>query len=77
MLPRHNLVHAISDQSSEEKKLSPKSSTSRSSSQEPPRKKSRLLGNVDINSEEVKAILKARSKHQGAVMEVTIQPISY
>uniref|UniRef100_A0A2C9JXH3 Protein MCM10 homolog n=1 Tax=Biomphalaria glabrata TaxID=6526 RepID=A0A2C9JXH3_BIOGL len=36
---------------------------------EPPKKKPRLLGNVDLNSEEVKKILKAKSKHKGALAE--------
>ncbi|KAH9503642.1 minichromosome maintenance- protein [Bulinus truncatus] len=36
---------------------------------EPPKKKARLLGNVDLNSDEVKSILKAKSKHKGALAE--------
>ncbi|XP_059141197.1 protein MCM10 homolog [Physella acuta] len=39
------------------------------SAREPPKKKSRLLGNVDLNSDEVKGILKAKSKHKGALAE--------
>ncbi|XP_046562191.1 protein MCM10 homolog [Haliotis rubra] len=36
---------------------------------EPPRKRSRLLGNVDINSEEFKKLLKTKSAHKGALAE--------
>ncbi|XP_041348945.1 protein MCM10 homolog [Gigantopelta aegis] len=39
-------------------------------SEEPPAKRSRLLGNVDLNSEEVKKLMKARSSHRGALAEV-------
>ncbi|GFR66544.1 sensitized chromosome inheritance modifier [Elysia marginata] len=35
----------------------------------PPKKKSKLLGDVDLNSAEVKAILKAKSKHKGVLAE--------
>ncbi|KAK3612028.1 hypothetical protein CHS0354_021704 [Potamilus streckersoni] len=35
----------------------------------PPVKKSKLLGNIDLNSEEVQRLLKARSKHTGALAE--------
>ncbi|BFZ08670.1 hypothetical protein BsWGS_11709 [Bradybaena similaris] len=38
-----------------------------SSHREPPQKKSRLLGNINLNSEEIKSIMKARSKHKGAL----------
>ncbi|XP_067684495.1 protein MCM10 homolog [Haliotis asinina] len=38
-------------------------------SKEPPRKRSRLLGNVDINSEEFKKLLKTKSAHKGALAE--------
>lgn len=38
--------------------------------QEPPRKKSKLLGNIDENSAEFKQLMKARSKHTGALAEV-------
>ncbi|GFN84512.1 mcm10-like protein [Plakobranchus ocellatus] len=36
---------------------------------EPPKKKSKLLGDVDLNSDEVKTILKARSKHKGVLAQ--------
>ncbi|CAL1542750.1 unnamed protein product [Lymnaea stagnalis] len=36
---------------------------------EPPKKKSRLLGDVDLNSDDIKSILKAKSKHKGALAE--------
>ncbi|XP_076469031.1 protein MCM10 homolog [Babylonia areolata] len=42
---------------------------SQSVAAEPPRKRSRLLGNVDPNSEEVKQLLKARSSHTGALAQ--------
>ncbi|KAL3851925.1 hypothetical protein ACJMK2_015620 [Sinanodonta woodiana] len=35
----------------------------------PPVKKSKLLGNIDLNSEEVQRLLKAKSKHTGALAE--------
>nr|KAG5687342.1 hypothetical protein BaRGS_023776 [Batillaria attramentaria] len=35
----------------------------------PARKKSRLLGDVDLNSEEVQKLLKAKSSHKGALAE--------
>ncbi|OWF36082.1 protein MCM10 homolog [Mizuhopecten yessoensis] len=38
--------------------------------QEPPRKRSKLLGNIDVNSEEFKQLMKVRSKHKGALAEV-------
>ncbi|KAL8621332.1 hypothetical protein ACOMHN_053353 [Nucella lapillus] len=40
-----------------------------SASAEPARKKSRLLGNVDPNSDEVKQLLSARSSHTGALAQ--------
>ncbi|XP_050412773.1 protein MCM10 homolog [Patella vulgata] len=36
---------------------------------EPPKKRSKLLGNVDINSPEVQKLLKAKSSHMGAYKE--------
>jgi hypothetical protein len=39
--------------------------------QEPPRKKFKLLGNIDENSVEFKQLMKARSKHTGALAEVS------
>ncbi|XP_060069195.1 protein MCM10 homolog [Ylistrum balloti] len=38
--------------------------------QEPPKKRSKLLGNIDVNSEEFKQLMKVRSKHKGALAEV-------
>ncbi|XP_046363448.2 protein MCM10 homolog isoform X1 [Haliotis rufescens] len=38
-------------------------------SKEPPKKRSRLLGNVDINSAEFKKLLKVKSAHKGALAE--------
>lgn len=37
---------------------------------EPPKKKSKLLGEVDLNSSEVQKLLKQKSKHTGALAEV-------
>lgn len=41
-----------------------------SSSQECSKKKSKLLGDLDLNSPEVKKLLKMKSKHKGALAEV-------
>ncbi|XP_063407676.1 protein MCM10 homolog isoform X2 [Mytilus trossulus] len=38
--------------------------------EERPRKRSKLLGNIDENSAEFKELMKARSKHTGAIAEV-------
>ena len=37
---------------------------------QPPRKRSRLLGDIDLNSPEVQKLLKAGSSHASAVNEV-------
>lgn len=39
--------------------------------EEPKKKKPRLLGGVDLNSEEVQRLLKAKSSHKGALSEVS------
>ena len=39
-------------------------------SSEPPRKRSKFLGNVDLNDPDVQKLLKAKSKHKGALAEV-------
>ncbi|KAK3104155.1 hypothetical protein FSP39_024878 [Pinctada imbricata] len=39
------------------------------SAEEPPKKKSKLLGNIDENSEEFKALMKTKSRHTGALKE--------
>ncbi|RUS77986.1 hypothetical protein EGW08_014247, partial [Elysia chlorotica] len=44
-----------------------------SASAKPPKKKSKLLGDVDLNSDEVKALLKAKSKHKGVLAEAEAQ----
>lgn len=44
-------------------------------SKEPPKKRSRLLGNVDINSAEFKKLLKVKSAHKGALAEVSMQKV--
>lgn len=41
-----------------------------SGSKEPPKKKSKLLGDLDLNSPEVQRLLKKKSKHTGALAEV-------
>ena len=46
------------------------STTSPVESKEPPKKKSKLLGSVDLNSPEVQQLLKKKSKHSGALAEV-------
>ena len=38
---------------------------------QPPRKRSRLLGDIDLNSPEVQKLLKAGSSHASAVNEVS------
>ncbi|XP_062585653.1 protein MCM10 homolog [Saccostrea cucullata] len=38
--------------------------------EEPPQKRSKLLGNIDENSEDFKKLMKSRSKHTGALAEV-------
>ena len=42
----------------------------------PPRKRSRLLGDIDLNSPEVQKLMKANSSHSGAVNEVRRRKIS-
>jgi hypothetical protein len=44
--------------------------TGDSSSKEPPQKKSKLLGDLDLNSPDVQQLLKKKSKHKGALAEV-------
>ena len=39
---------------------------------QPPHKRSRLLGDIDLNSPEVQKLLKANSSHTGAVNEVNV-----
>ena len=39
--------------------------------EEPPKKRSKLLGSVDIDSEEFKKFMKDKSKHTGALAEVS------
>ncbi|XP_069141681.1 protein MCM10 homolog [Argopecten irradians] len=41
-----------------------------SCAKEPPKKRSKLLGNIDVNSEEFKQLMKVRSKHKGVLAEV-------
>lgn len=43
---------------------------SRSPGQEPPKKRSKLLGNIDVDSEGFKQMMKVRSNHKGALAEV-------
>ncbi|XP_060557335.1 protein MCM10 homolog [Ruditapes philippinarum] len=43
--------------------------TGDSSSKEPPQKKSKLLGDLDLNSPDVQQLLKKKSKHKGALAE--------
>ncbi|XP_061187039.1 protein MCM10 homolog [Saccostrea echinata] len=38
--------------------------------EEPPKKRSKLLGNIDENSEDFKKLMKSKSKHTGALAEV-------
>lgn len=45
-------------------------SSSSSSLLSPPAKKSKLLGNVDLNSAEVKKLMKMKSSHVGAITEL-------
>ena len=45
--------------------------------QQPARKKSRLLGNLDFDSEEVQNLLKKRSKHDRQLSEVSCLYSSY
>ena len=47
-----------------------KDAAGHSPNSEPASKRSRLLGNVDPNSEEVRQLLKARSSHTGALAQV-------
>jgi len=79
---KKRVQHDTEKSSSDEQSSSPSTSRgssstssgkSKKSSLEPPMKKSRLLGNVDMNSDEIKAILKARSKHQGALTEAELE----
>ncbi|XP_013381323.1 protein MCM10 homolog [Lingula anatina] len=42
-------------------------------STEPPKKRSRLLGDLDPNSEEFKRLLNAKSSHSGAVSEIEME----
>ena len=42
-------------------------------SSEPPKKRSKFLGNVDLNDPEVQKLLKSRSKHKGALAEVIFE----
>lgn len=39
--------------------------------EEPPVKRSKLLGNIDENSEEFKKLMKSRSKHTGTLAQVS------
>ena len=38
---------------------------------QPPKKRSRLLGDLDLNSEEVQKLLKKKSSHDGELSEVS------
>ena len=38
--------------------------------QQPPKKRSRLLGDLDLDSEEVQKLLKKKSNHDGQLSEV-------
>jgi hypothetical protein len=44
--------------------------TERQKLEEPAVKRSKLLGNIDENSEEFRMLMKSRSKHTGALAEV-------
>ena len=47
------------------------SSESRSSNSAPPKKKSRLMGDLELDSSEVQRLLEARSKYDGQLTEVS------
>ena len=53
------LFRSVEDDSNEDRQSS-----------EPPRKRSKFLGNVDLNDPDVQKLLKAKSKHKGALAEV-------